>query len=195
MEGWCTGHNGVIIHTNDGGMSWDIQESGTEEWLKSIYFLNSQTGWAVGDRGMLLISNDGGKSWENEAITDVPFHSVYATGGHAWTVGEGGTILYRAMEIETGVTRPGFNYNNIPVEVFPNPFTGSFEIIFILEKPDYVSFQFYDMRGQLIEEIPSELFQEGRNRKVVRPARLLHGIILLRINSGDRKSVIKIIKN
>src|SRR5262249_36885838 len=47
-QGWAVGDNGTILHTNDGGRSWDLQSSGRSSELHSIYFTNDQHGWVVG---------------------------------------------------------------------------------------------------------------------------------------------------
>jgi photosystem II stability/assembly factor-like uncharacterized protein len=42
--GWAVGEKGKIIHTNDGGVTWNQQNSGTETILFDVYFLNSTNG-------------------------------------------------------------------------------------------------------------------------------------------------------
>jgi photosystem II stability/assembly factor-like uncharacterized protein len=48
LNGWVVGYNGIILHTNNGGLSWDIQSSGTDEILTGVYFTDSIHGWIAG---------------------------------------------------------------------------------------------------------------------------------------------------
>lgn len=44
---------------------WIAQNSGTNENLYDIEFLNDQTGWAVGDAGVIIKTTNGGDNWIN----------------------------------------------------------------------------------------------------------------------------------
>jgi photosystem II stability/assembly factor-like uncharacterized protein len=47
--GWVCGFDGVIMHTTDGGTSWERQTIGQPSaWLQCIQFVNSATGWVTG---------------------------------------------------------------------------------------------------------------------------------------------------
>lgn len=59
--------------------SWDRIDVPTQQYLRSVYFVDSLTGWAVGDSGIIIHTLDGGDNWiiqesntENE-IVDVFF--------------------------------------------------------------------------------------------------------------------------
>src|SRR5262245_61041127 len=69
-EGWAVGSEGVILHTIDGGATWDRQSSGTRATLRAVGFLTPYTGWAVGREdtpggsvGVVLMTRDGGLKW------------------------------------------------------------------------------------------------------------------------------------
>jgi photosystem II stability/assembly factor-like uncharacterized protein len=71
--GWSVGDQGVIWHTPDGGMTWQLQPSGTVCSLRSVFFVDRRTGWAVGGqglpytaggRGLVLHTTDGGTTWQ-----------------------------------------------------------------------------------------------------------------------------------
>ncbi|MGP8322305.1 MAG: YCF48-related protein [Methanosarcinaceae archaeon] len=62
-NGWVVGDGGLIIHTNDGGETWEYQESSTEETLYAVDFVDSLHGWTVGYNGTVLHTKDGGKNW------------------------------------------------------------------------------------------------------------------------------------
>jgi len=43
--------------------TWESVESPTNQFLTSVYFVDSLYGWAVGDSGTIIHSNDGGINW------------------------------------------------------------------------------------------------------------------------------------
>ncbi|HRK00970.1 MAG TPA: YCF48-related protein [Saprospiraceae bacterium] len=59
---------------------WIAQNSGTNENLYDIKFLNEKTGWAVGDAGVVIKTTDGGANWIN-----VPNPSIQY-GGLMWSI-------------------------------------------------------------------------------------------------------------
>jgi photosystem II stability/assembly factor-like uncharacterized protein len=50
---WAVGRSGTILRTDDAGLTWIEQESGTKQNLYGLYFVK-KIGWAVGGDGMLL---------------------------------------------------------------------------------------------------------------------------------------------
>jgi photosystem II stability/assembly factor-like uncharacterized protein len=63
-RGWVAGANGTIRTTNDGGTTWQQQQSGTKSQLNSINFLaDGQHGWIAGNDGLILSTEDGGATW------------------------------------------------------------------------------------------------------------------------------------
>lgn len=65
-NGWAVGHDGVIIHTADGGKTWDLQRFDPEaqQPLNDVLMLDAQRGFAVGAPARFLQTRDGGKTWE-----------------------------------------------------------------------------------------------------------------------------------
>ena len=72
QAGWAVGTGGTILHTEDGGKSWQAQASGTQERLNSVVFVTPQAGWAVGNGGTILHTEDGGKSWQAQGYRRWP---------------------------------------------------------------------------------------------------------------------------
>lgn len=68
MLGWAVGHDATILHTNDGGKSWGVQnyQPELEKPLLDVVFKNPLEGLAIGAYGLVLRTTDGGKSWVNE---------------------------------------------------------------------------------------------------------------------------------
>jgi photosystem II stability/assembly factor-like uncharacterized protein len=69
---WGVGDRGLILASEDGGISWKVQESGVTCPLRDICFIDRMRGWAVGyivqpfsqrAMGIVLVTTDGGKKW------------------------------------------------------------------------------------------------------------------------------------
>ena len=63
-DGWAVGDRGLVLHTSDGGTTWRIQESGTNQILRDVDFSSSRHGWAVGDNGAAIKTDNGGATWQ-----------------------------------------------------------------------------------------------------------------------------------
>jgi photosystem II stability/assembly factor-like uncharacterized protein len=66
--GWAVGHDATILHTVDGGKSWNIQHNQPEleKPLLDVLFKNPQEGIAIGAYGLVLRTIDGGNTWNKE---------------------------------------------------------------------------------------------------------------------------------
>ena len=62
-EGWASGDSGLIIHSSDGGETWEQQPTGSGQKLNDITFYDDAIGVAVGDSGTILKTVDGGAHW------------------------------------------------------------------------------------------------------------------------------------
>ena len=106
-QGWAVGHDGVILHSADGGTSWQRQFDGrrdpaaTGQPLLDIWFDAQGRGLAVGAFGLLLRSDDGGRQWRHaEAEADNPkglhLNAIRVLGDDIYVVGEQGLLLKRS---------------------------------------------------------------------------------------------------
>ena len=73
-DGWASGRYGTILHTSDGGATWNPQSSGTTFTLSGICFVDTKNGWAVGNKGTILHTSDGGETWEKQESPIDYFH-------------------------------------------------------------------------------------------------------------------------
>ncbi|OUS30801.1 hypothetical protein A9Q98_04545 [Thalassotalea sp. 42_200_T64] len=73
--GWAVGHDSVILHTRDGGKSWDVQNYQPEKQRPffDIYFFNPSHGIAMGAYGLFYRTQDGGNSWLEEFHIELLF--------------------------------------------------------------------------------------------------------------------------
>lgn len=64
-NGWAVGHDATILSSNDGGISWKIQQNlpQVEKPLLDVLFIDSNNGIAIGAYGLFYRTTDGGKSW------------------------------------------------------------------------------------------------------------------------------------
>ncbi|CAM5190711.1 WD40/YVTN/BNR-like repeat-containing protein [Alishewanella longhuensis] len=65
--GWAVGHDATILHTQDGGSSWQLQQflPKMDKPLMDVYFFNRQHGLAIGAYGMFYTTDNGGASWQS----------------------------------------------------------------------------------------------------------------------------------
>jgi len=76
---WVAGHNGVIVHSADGGKTWQAQRrdpyalaAGEQAYdhdprqgapIMDIHFSDARNGIAVGAHSLMLVTHDGGATW------------------------------------------------------------------------------------------------------------------------------------
>jgi len=92
---WVAGHKGVLFYSADRGKNWTPQDSGTDEALFSVCFVDSENGWVVGDYGIIIHTSDGGKSWtRQESATENLLRTVFFIDkNRGWAVGTWSTVL------------------------------------------------------------------------------------------------------
>jgi len=62
-EGWATGLNGTLLHTENGGKSWKALSSTVVQSLFGIA-VSGDRGYAVGNAATIIETKDGGKTWK-----------------------------------------------------------------------------------------------------------------------------------
>jgi photosystem II stability/assembly factor-like uncharacterized protein len=69
---WAVGHDQVILHSSDGGLSWELQNHDVESDgpLLDVHFLDAQQGFAIGAYGQFLATSNGGADWTVGLISD-----------------------------------------------------------------------------------------------------------------------------
>ena len=97
MNGWIIGNDGTILHTANGGATWEQQVSNTIKHLYGVSMADSLHGWIVGNlgivpHGIILRTGDGGSNWETLDTPDFWIHDVCFTDlSHGWAVGSNTT--------------------------------------------------------------------------------------------------------
>jgi photosystem II stability/assembly factor-like uncharacterized protein len=73
LDVWASGTDGLMIHSMDGGVTWDSIPNGASKYLTAIEFINADTGFVAGrdsETGtpqlnhLLQRTTDGGLNWE-----------------------------------------------------------------------------------------------------------------------------------
>lgn len=78
---WAVGHDGVIVHSSDAGLTWERQReapwvAGSFEPdvglpLLDVLFLDGQRGMAIGAFSLLLETSDGGATWTSSFLSEL----------------------------------------------------------------------------------------------------------------------------
>jgi photosystem II stability/assembly factor-like uncharacterized protein len=102
-NGWVVGSvsrreviiESLVIHTSDGGASWERQIVPVREDLIHLDFVSEDKGWVVGAGGTILFTRDGGRNWtRQQSGTQVTlYHVDFRNDRMGYAVGERGTVL------------------------------------------------------------------------------------------------------
>ncbi|MYA72151.1 hypothetical protein F4009_02215 [Candidatus Poribacteria bacterium] len=89
------GMDGLILHTENGGKTWQRQESYTKNFLDDVFFISETEGWIVGKEGRVLHTKDSGQNWRPQRTdTRTDLKAIYISSTNSgWVVGQNGTIL------------------------------------------------------------------------------------------------------
>ena len=89
------GYAGKILDTRDGGRTWNVRESGTDNAIYKVHLIDGQRGWAVGQGGLILKTTDGGTTWTKlETGSETYLFSFAApTPEHVIAVGDRSAIV------------------------------------------------------------------------------------------------------
>lgn len=96
-HGWAAGHGGIVIHTRDGGESWEVQRESSPRNLPlfDIQFVTRTIGYASGAYDTLLKTTDGGKSWRSLPTgSDIIYNGLFFHDAeNGFLLGEFGSLL------------------------------------------------------------------------------------------------------
>jgi photosystem II stability/assembly factor-like uncharacterized protein len=104
-RGWAVGHDAVVIHTRDGGETWELQYQAPEEEmpLLSVWFEDAQHGLAAGAFSMLIETRDGGETWRRRPLTSNPdedyhLNAIFPGPGDALFIAAEFGSIYRSLD-------------------------------------------------------------------------------------------------
>lgn len=94
LNGWIAGWGGTIMNTNDGGITWTMQNSNVRNRLLAINFVNKNIGWAVGETCPILYTEDGGLYWtEQDAGKTYSLRTIFFKNENEGFIGGSGRLL------------------------------------------------------------------------------------------------------
>jgi photosystem II stability/assembly factor-like uncharacterized protein len=85
VNGWVAGKGGTIMRTTDGGITWTVQQTNTQENIVAIFMLNQRVGWALSpywsDSMLTYITQvhrttNGGDLWMHVSLPDNYFITI-----------------------------------------------------------------------------------------------------------------------
>jgi photosystem II stability/assembly factor-like uncharacterized protein len=103
--GWAVGHDGVVLHSEDGGASWKRQLDArqlagqvADPSFLDVYFFDERHGFAVGAFNLIYETTNGGQSWQSwstrvENPKGFHLNAIRAVGRELFIVGEQGLVL------------------------------------------------------------------------------------------------------
>ena len=105
LKGWAVGHDNSILHTSDGGQTWQVQQymPEKEKPLLDVVFKNEKEGIAIGAYGLFYRTSNGGQTWQSE------FHQEFLTSDDAEYLAELKAEDEEAYLDETSSILPHFN--------------------------------------------------------------------------------------
>lgn len=88
-DGYIAGLNGKVLHTIDGGKTWDFQESGTNETLYKIDLDDNYT-VICGADGILIVNKKGENNWSQiKTKPEGNINDILLNGGNLYLLIEG----------------------------------------------------------------------------------------------------------
>jgi photosystem II stability/assembly factor-like uncharacterized protein len=86
----------VLLHTTDGGVTWERRLADSERWFYAVHFINTEVGWIAGYNGLILKTIDGGMTWSKQGA---PTHSSlvgiqFINPDWGWIIGDDGELLH-----------------------------------------------------------------------------------------------------
>lgn len=133
--GFIAFQNGILMQTEDGGESWETRTIGTDKKIVNVSIFNSSNIVVLDEVPNIIFSNDGGETWNKQKVTGFPLQylqdqqayfaadSLIYVMGHDFDFG----YLYKYdTRADAGVYSIVGNVE--PLEAYPNPNNGSFNL-------------------------------------------------------------------
>lgn len=167
-KGWAVGHDALILHSADGGVTWERQHSAPEreQPFLDVMFLDSSRGFAIGAYGLFMSTSDGGETWQEDRVVETDDWHL-----NAITKAESGAIYIAA---ERGIIYRSEDGGRT-WEAFDLPYQGSMFDIVSLQDEGILAF---GLRGRAFRSVDGgETWQhvETGTESSLHGGRVIHG--------------------
>lgn len=95
--GWAVGNSGTMLKTNDGGTTWQLQNSGTKSDLFNVQFIDAQHGW-IRDEFGIFMTVDGGNTWMPVAVPRQVSYFHFTTPLQGLMISTIDNVIYSTMD-------------------------------------------------------------------------------------------------
>jgi len=158
-DGILTGNNGMILKTDNGGLSWFQTHSTAQATdFYSVSFGDINNGISVGANGTEIYTTDGGFTWS------------------------------QAPPMNNPVVK-NQNPNKISASNYPNPFNPSTKISFVLPKAGNIVVSVFDITGKEIKRLFDGYASSGTQEYTFNAANLSSGVYFYSITAEGSKPV------
>ncbi|NOQ71314.1 MAG: T9SS type A sorting domain-containing protein [Crocinitomix sp.] len=147
---FACGDQGAIWISEDGGLTWTLQETGTTESIQDIRMIDENIGFACGFNGVAIRTEDAGETWTNVA-TDISenFYTLDFHESRGYMGSYFGTVLTFEF-ISPGVSISEFK--NHELSIYPNPSVESITFSGV-SLVDISRIEVIQMNGEVVLEI------------------------------------------
>ncbi len=108
-----------------------------------------------------------------------------------------GTVLDRFTIVKeelTGINQTKHQYG-IQLNVYPNPFKGSFNIEFEIEKEEFISIEIKDVEGKLVESFGGKKYAAGKHQITCTPKQQVNqGIYIVEVNNSKKLAAKRLVR-
>ncbi|MEO0114002.1 MAG: YCF48-related protein [candidate division WOR-3 bacterium] len=190
LEGWVVGGNdstmeACVLHTTDGGQTWQAQSIPAQaKYLRALELIDGNKLWAVGRNGTIIYSSNGGNTWtlQTSGVDTTLFDVDFADSLRGLIAGND-IVLYTQdggrnwiITDPTGLFEPKSRISNFEFRIsnlicYPNPFTAKTTIRFNGNPKGFSVLKIYNSAGELVKSFslttknqqPITLIWDGRD--------------------------------
>lgn len=194
-----------VYKSADLGVTWTNISGNIPDIPCSDIFIDPE------DNSQIFIANDlgvyhtydGGENWEyaGEGMPFVPvfdFDYVKLPSGERYLrAGTHGRSIYELNLLLVNLAepiQPDIQAKGMDIGVSPNPFTNQTTITFTQVEGDRPIIEFYDSRGKMVDQYSFSNQNQGPQQFIWNGSGLPAGVYFMRIQSGDRVGVRKVLK-
>lgn len=188
--------NGNIIHTADGGATWNLQYTSTEQ-TNGISFANSQQGWCFGSAGNIWYTDDSGATWNTQetGVTSTFLVGQMVSEFQGWATGSDGVIVHTTNggAVGVGVGEDASNENNLEFSAYPNPVEDKCNLSFHLASNSKVKVTVQSIEGKQIAVVLDKEMVSGDYAISWDASSTANGIYFCTIQSNNNSITRKIV--